>query len=98
MEWITENWSMIATGLGILLAIASFITGFTSNTIDDTIVGWLQRILQQFSAVQPRDSEGTFKLPGASPAPIASPKKDDKPAGGKAESQEEGIFRPLDDE
>lgn len=72
METLLLILSIAGPILGGLIAIGSAIAPLTRTPVDDTIVAWLVRILQIFSAVQPRDVGG-MKLPltrPAAPAPV----------------------------
>lgn len=66
INFFTQNWNTIATVAGVVLSIASVVTGLTSTPVDDSIVAFLQKLLGRFSVVTNKDAPGTFKLPGAS--------------------------------
>jgi hypothetical protein len=68
MEWISENWDLISAVAGALLSVASIIVGLTDTPLDNTVLGIIQRILGRISFVQPRDAEGSLKMPGTSAA------------------------------
>lgn len=72
MEWLAEHWEIISTITGILLAIASVITGLTDTPLDNTVVDVIKKIFGQISFTKHADAEGTLKLPGTSAGPIMS--------------------------
>lgn len=68
MDWLTENWELISQIAGVVITIATIITGLTDTPIDNTIVDVIRRIFAQLSFAEPRDAEGSLKLPGTSPS------------------------------
>lgn len=90
MEWLTEHWEMISSVLGVLVTIASIITGLTDTPLDNTVVDVIKKILAQISFAQPRNAEGSIKLPGTSPGKLLGTAAKDEgenggftPAGGR---------------
>ena len=70
MDWLAEWGPTIVAIVGGLLTIASAITALTDTPHDDTVVDLLRRLLGLISVAQPKDAEGTLKLPGAKPGPL----------------------------
>lgn len=86
IQWVVANWGLLAGLITGLLAVASIVTALTPTPKDDEVV---RKIAAFLSFLQPRNSAGTLKLPGASPAPPVAPADD---------SEDEALpFRRLDD-
>lgn len=56
--------------LGLAFAIISLLTAiFDKNEKATGILAVIRSVLERLSALQPRNAEGTVKLPGAKPGP-----------------------------
>lgn len=74
IAFLTANATLI---VGVVFAIISLLTAiFNKNERVVGILGIIRVIIERLSGLQPRNSAGTLKIPGAKPAPAV---KEDKP-------------------
>jgi len=66
IAWITANWVLITTILGIVMAVASAVTALTKTPKDDKVVDFLRSLFGRLGVLKHSDAPGTVKLPGAS--------------------------------
>lgn len=45
VEFITDNWVVISTAAGALLALGALVAAKTKTKVDDEIVSWLRRLI-----------------------------------------------------
>lgn len=60
MDWIIQNSDTLVSIIFGVLSVASLITGLTPTPKDDQFV---RKLINFFSFLKPKDSDGTFKRP-----------------------------------
>lgn len=63
IEWFVQNKEIIGTVIGILLMVASAITGMTKTPTDDKVVDFIRNLLGRLSLVKYSDASGSVKMP-----------------------------------
>lgn len=76
IAFLTAHGALIL-GLGFAL-VNLFVAIFAKNAKATGALAWIRKILELVSALQPRDSEGTVKVPGTKPGPRVTPLMKDK--------------------
>lgn len=60
MQWFVDHLEDIYTAVGLALAAATLVTGWTPTPRDDEVV---RKVIGTLSVVMPKDAPGTFKWP-----------------------------------
>lgn len=88
MDFLTEHWDTLTTIVGILMAVASLVTGLTDTPKDDSVLAKVRSFLALVGLLQPKDSPGTVKAPLTKPS---SPSGDKSPS--EPQERPESPFR-----
>lgn len=65
--WVLAHSAELATGLGLVMGLASLITGLTPTPKDDAVVAKVRDFLHRVGVLRYSDEPGSVKLPGQGP-------------------------------
>ena len=73
IAFVTANGALIAGAAVVLLNLLAAVLKNRANAVG--IISAIIRVIQQLAVLEPKDSAGTVKLPGAKPKPVISDTK-----------------------
>lgn len=87
LDWISQNWMLIAGIVGGCLLVARAVVAFTPNKTDDAVVSWIGKAWDMLSAVMGKRSA---EAPAADERPLLPGASEDAPAL-RAEAQKADL-------